>query len=238
MAIQTKQKPTKEAKALPSIWKRYKVVLQFTGRLCGGVPMDANMLIPWLKSRMASEPRFRQLLEEMDRVPSIEEIAEGVAETLPDLEEQAEAQGRAMTLGFQQDERGLFVRGGNFRAHLKDCARVLAGILKAANALSSGQFVNKVYVEDDRLYLGRSEPDGMYDQPIHAWTPQGQINALKRVLYVEQPRLEFTLRVLNDDSVGEDILRAVFEYGCTHGFGGERKLGNGRYAVARLELLG
>lgn len=62
-------------------------------------------------------------------------------------------------------------------------------------------------------------------------TRQGPRSALKRNDYVREPKLAFTLRVLDDKVITEDLLRDVLEYGGTHGIGAERGLGYGRYAL-------
>jgi len=104
-----------------------------------------------------------------------------------------------------------------------------------------------------------TEPDGTYDKPVHPMTPRGPISALKTFEYIEPPsQVSFVLRVLNTQvrrkttlpdgkpgpdqivtfpNVAEDDLYYLFEYGGTHGYGGERGDGEGRYefTIERLE---
>ena len=107
-----------------------------------------------------------------------------------------------------------------------------------------------------------TEPDGTYDKPVHPMTRQGPISALKTFEYIEPPsQVSFNLRVLNTQvrrktklpdgmpgpeeiitlpNVAEDDLRYLFEYGGTHGYGGERGDGEGRYEfiLERIESSG
>jgi hypothetical protein len=76
-------------------------------------------------------------------------------------------------------------------------------------------------------------PSGQYDKPIHVKTMQGERSALKTFEYVEGAVMKFPLEVLTQPSgrqvISQEDLATIMEYGGTHGYGGERSDGEGRY---------
>ena len=216
---------TKEKKKL---WTEYELIMEFEERLCGSFPQNPDLVEKMLRTRnkKTDEETLNELIEE-----SLQTIGD---------EEEAE-----FTVGFQRVEEDrpnagrFFLRGGTVKAHLKDCANQVkdfAGI-KAFKA----KLANKVYVSEYRLFPMKENsngdppeyyatPDGQYDQPVHAMTQRGPINALKSIQYLQRPVLRCTLKVLTGDKeVTQEAIETVLEYGAIHGYGGERSLGEGRY---------
>jgi len=66
-------------------------------------------------------------------------------------------------------------------------------------------------------------------------TRQGPRSALKANEFIENASIKFSLRVLNDHIISEDILNQLFEFGCVKGSFAERGLGYGKYE-SHLEL--
>lgn len=183
-----------------------------------------------LQNRKASEAALRQM---QDPVP-VDELTEQVAEEVGAVEE-AE-RGWAT---FKRDEEGIYYEARCVRAHLKDCAQQLAGILNIRGL--KAKVANRVYVEPERLRLTKSdgspvkEIDGTETRMIHVITRRGPRNDVKQVDYISPPcRLTFSLKVLDDGLVDRDILEAIFEYGGTHGMGQERSQQWGQYRVVAL----
>lgn len=203
------------------MWKVFDVSLMFEGRLCGSVPLSKELIRPWLESRMPNT--------KPDDARPIDEIEEEVIATIQETEERT-------TLGFQQDENGLYVRAGTIKAHIKDCANQVKDVLKI-KALRS-KVANKVFIEPDPVYILRAngehikDVDGEFERAVHVMTAQGPRNALKRIRYIEQPILRFTVRLLEDKEVTPDVLLDIFKYGAVHGYGGERGMGEGRYSYS------
>lgn len=203
------------------MWLFYEVSMNFEGRLCGSVPLSKELIRPWLESRMPNA-------KPEDARP-IEEIEEEVLASIEEAEERT-------TLGFQQDINGLFVRAGTIKAHIKDCANQIKDVVKV-KALRS-KVANKVFIEPDPIHIQQANgefvqsEDGEFERAVHVMTAQGPRNALKRIRYIEQPTITFTVRLLKDKEVTPDVLRSIFEYGSVHGYGGERGMGEGRYAFS------
>jgi len=82
------------------MWLKAEVTMNFTGRLCGSVPLKKEMVRPWLESRMPNK--------KPQEAKSIEEIEREVLETIEELEEK-------ITLGFQRVDGALVIRGGTLK---------------------------------------------------------------------------------------------------------------------------
>lgn len=205
-----------------SLWECYRVRLDFITSLCGSVPGDPNLVRIWLESR---EPAARP-----PQGRSIDEIQEEVLATMVAEEEPSRS-----LLTFQRIDGHLVVRAATLRAHIKDCARQISvyyvGKISGEKAFST-RVINCVYPDERQYWIpilngGESyftEPSARRDKPVHSW----QGNSLKTIEYVNNAQLNFRLKVLGG-KVSEKDLNTIFTYGGTHGYGGERGDGEGRY---------
>jgi hypothetical protein len=196
------------------------VQLQFTTPFASSTPKNPKDIEAMLEARMPSKPP-----ESAMPVPELAEQIAGEVEATEEVE-----RGYAT---FKRDDNGLYYEARCIRAHIKDCANQLQGIL-GIKALKA-KVANKVYVEPAKIYLGKSEPDGSEVRIIHAMTMKGPRSSLKTIDYVMDAKLNFTLRVLEDGVIDRDILEAIFEYGGTHGIGQERSQDWGKYELVKLE---
>jgi len=96
---------------------------------------------------------------------------------------------------------------------------------------------NRVYVFPEKIYIGKSEPDGNETRIIHAMTMKGPRSSLKTIDYVDDAVLKFQLKVLDDGVVKREMLESIFQYGGIHGMGQERSQDWGKYEVVRLEEM-
>lgn len=231
-----KIEPVKAPKReLGPVWSKYRVSWQFLGKLCGSVPQQPDMIDGWIN---AQAPKVRP-----PNTRSMREIQEEVFATLPVAVEDAEDQEERVTLGFQAVEGRLVMRGGTVRAHYKDCARILSslyvGKIQGEKSFAV-KVVNSVYVEDYWIPILRDDgtpvtvADGAYDKAVHVMTSMGQRNALKRIQFVTEPRMVFTVKVLGR-AIGKRDLETIMEYGAVHGYAGERSDGEGRYTFEITE---
>lgn len=202
------------------MWKVAVVTMDFVGRLCGSVPLKKEIVDGWLKARMPKE--------KPEDGKTMEEIKAEVLDTIEDIQEK-------VTLGFQGNREGFFIRGGTIKAHLKDCANQIKDIFKPEIRAFRSKVANKVYIDEYFVHLKTTEgipikkSDGEFDQPVHVMTAQGPRNALKTIQYLQNPQIKFTLRLLEDKEIKPETVEKIFEYGSIHGYGGERGMGEGRY---------
>ena len=202
------------------MWKRYEVELHFSTPFASSTPKNPKDIEAMLIARAPSKPPE-------DPIP-LPELAEQVKE---EVEATGEVERGYAT--FKRDDNGLYYEARCIRAHIKDCANILQGLLEI-KALKS-KVANRVYVEPAKIYLDKKEPDGSETRIVHAMTMKGPRSLLKTIDYVDSPTLKFRLRVLDDGVVDEDILRAIFEYGGEHGMGQERSQDWGKYELVRLQ---
>jgi len=202
------------------MWTKYEVELKFSTPFASSTPKNPKDISAMLEARMPAKPPE-------DAIP-LPELAEQVAE---EVEATPEVERGYAT--FKRDENGLYYEARCVRAHIKDCANQLQGLL-GIKALKS-KVANRVYVEPARIYLEKTEPDGNETRIIHAMTMKGPRSSLKTIDYVDKPVLKFSLKVLDDDVIDRDILKAIFEYGSEHGMGQERSQDWGKYELVKLE---
>lgn len=209
--------------------------MKFLTRLCGSVPADPDLQKRWLESR---QPKTKPASG-----PSADELLAEVSNTTPTIDE--EPPGFCV---FQRHEGKLVLRQATFRAHIKDCARILSSMyMKKGEEKGERSFsvraLNGVYYPPENYWVpilnteGQTldAPTGQFDKPIHVRTFQGERSALKTMEYVDNAMVRFVLRILTHQGgkpvVTEKELEEVFEYGGTHGYGGERSDGQGRYTA-------
>lgn len=229
------------------MWTEHKLTMTFQTPLCGGAPRFGKIVDDWVRMRAATHARLRNMKENPPgpdgKAPqTLDEVATERQATLDALPEEIEEATQKVWVGFSKDDRGLFVRGGNIRAHLKDCANVVGRILrKESNELAGQvkQFAAKLkdalYVAEDHVYVlngdGKpyTEATAYREATMHVMTAQGPRTCLKRVDYCEPARLQATLQLLDGTEVNLRHVELCLEYGAIHGFGQDRSLQYGRY---------
>ena len=121
-----------------NMWIMGEVIMNFTGKLCGSVPLRKEIVDSWLSARMPKK--------KPDEGKSLEEIKAEVLESIEDIEEK-------VTLGFQKNGEGLFVRSGTIKAHIKDCANQIKDAIKPQIKNFRGKVANKFYIDEYYLHL-------------------------------------------------------------------------------------
>ena len=210
------------------MWLQYRVVLDVEGPFAASLPKDPDAIRSMLEHRMPTR-------NPEDAIP-IDELTEQVAAAVA-TDDQPDEDILPGASTFPSDDKGLYYEGRCVRGHLKDCALQIAGFFdgpkERAGVIKNfrAKFVNRVYCITDKIYVGATEVAGTQERFIQVMTRQGPRSSIKYIDWVESPTLEFTIKLLNDDVITEEHLKAVFEYGGTHGMGGERSQGWGRYTV-------
>ena len=203
------------------MWRKYQVWLQVEGKFAAALPRTEEEIQQMLEHRMPSKAP--------DDATPIDQLAEQVAEEVG-------AEPKFGWATFKRNEQGLYYEGRCIRGHIKDCAQQIASFFPDIKAFKA-KVSNKVYIETDVIPLGKAEPDGCEQRFIQVLSRQGPRSTKKFIDYVESPLISFSLRVLDDEVITEEMLRTIFEYGGTHGLGQERSQGWGRYRVVKLEEL-
>lgn len=230
-------------------WEHWPLKLTFTTALCGGKPKSKDILPAWLESQKATDPAYKKMQEtELPAPRTIEEITEEHKATMGKLDEDADKALEKSSVGFSEDDTGLFIPAYHVRAHLKDCAGVVGETLKNAGAPFTilqfrSKMVARLYVDGDRLYLRNADGDiikertGYRDATMNVLTAQGPRTCLKRVDYVDGAVLECVLLFHRGAGMLMDHIRGCLIYGATHGLGQDRSLQFGRYTFKIGEQL-
>lgn len=234
------------------MWRELDLTMTFTAPLCGGVPRDPEIIDRWVDTRTATEAQHTKLeadaQEKGGKVQTLEEVRQERHDTVDALEEVSEQD--KVWVGFSRDETGLFVRGANLRAHLKDCAGVVGPHAKkgAVPDMSTvlnfrAKAVDAIYIKEDRLHIFTCEPEvpifrndgqiateatGFRDATLSVMTARGPRTCLKRVDFIEPAVIKATI-LLYPGEITRDWIKVLLDYGCVHGFGQDRSLQFGRY---------
>jgi len=219
--------PGFQKKDIAALYNRYRVSIRMRDRLCGGIPQGDDLLAEHIKRKTGYADA---------------QTDEQIAAATLDLVNREVHEG---TNGFLADaDRGLYIWAFQVKAMLKQSASIL-GITKQKRGtkqiLHEGAEVKGIE-DEDRLFVGRTEPDGYATGPVHAMTPSGPITAIKRTAYVERVTLVFEVWVLKtapqeSRHIGEDELRQMLLFSCENGLGAERSQGEGKFDVLEFSRI-
>lgn len=236
-----------------TMFTRYQVRLRTRNRLVGGLPKSAKLIEGWLQ-RNAPAAGLQTHIG-VDDATGAEVTAplsaeQAVAETLAKTRAAEAEQVKAVWTGFAQDGQGLYLEARCVKSMFKEAANVMRALLETSGPTNGrhrdpgkrfknyrSKLAERVFVEGNRVDLGAKEPDGTEDRPIHVMTPQGPRTALKRYDYVEPRELAFTVKVLKDELVDEDVLRLLLEYAGENGLGADRSQGFGTFDLVELSEI-
>lgn len=199
------------------------------GTLVGGVPSDPKVAEGWIKTKMGqtSDSAVQQLVTQtmLDRGITDAEEAVRIANEYKNLN------------GFKRDaERGLYIEGRQLKAALKEAVgvSVAAGKIEGrgwgkTNKGILGFIAEHVFVLEDRLYLGVTEPSGVHQRFVHTYKGTG----IQYEEFVENACVEFT--IVSDYDFKEQDWASIWLTGEKQGIGATRSMGYGTYEVTRWE---
>lgn len=197
--------------------------------IAGGVPRDPLVLQGHLR-RKTGEPDdlIRQEIANtmVERGIAIEEA----------IEEIASEKGH---IGFREDpEHGLWIRGAQLKACLVESASIAAmadrikhvGWGKSQKAGIIKWLKEHVFVVEDRLYLGTTEPSTTEQSFIAKLTAKGPVSAIQYTDVVYDCDIGFT--IVSDYEFDEKDWAAIWLTAEKNGLGAARKMGYGTFVVS------
>lgn len=214
---------------------KYNVTLKI-GRILGGTPTDPKVIEGWIKTKLGQT--------------SEQSVQEAVAQTMAErgitMDEAAKEVSINKKLnGFKRDpERGLYIEGRQLKACLKESASVamnagkLVPVNDAGNKVKGWGTTNKgllswfpehVFVLDDRIYLGRQEPDGINQKFVVTFRGTG----IQYEEYVDD--VTITATVTTDYDFTDQQLAMIWLTAEQIGLGASRSQGYGRFQVVSWE---
>ena len=232
-----------------------KVTLQFRDRLMGGVPKDPKIIEGWIRTKamVTDDEELRQMA-----LRTLRELGADVNEGMTYEEAVAAAEAMAFekhTNGFKRDEKGLYLEGRQIKAMLKENVNiVMGGERKGATSKGAkGYAAERVFVVEDRVYLDRTEPDGVEVMIGHISGPQGPRATLTNVEYVTKPQITFTIKEMLEHRQSKKDRDAGIERGGAslsdaewrniwlsaeeNGLGAARSQSHGRFEVVKWEVI-
>lgn len=193
-------------------------------RIAGGVPSDPKKVEGWIRSKFSTDrgDEIRELI-----LTSIEE--RGV-----DLEGAVEEVAKLGHLnGFKRDEAGLYIEGRQVKAMIKEAANIRWPKRKwgPSNKGTKSFFAEHVFVVDERVHLGVSEPTEVIQRFVHTWRGAG----IQYEEVVEDAKVSLT--VISDFDFDVKDWAALWLTAEQNGLGAARSQGNGRFTVIGWDRL-
>lgn len=218
-----------------SVFEKYRAEMfpyRFAGQLhvgviAGGTPTDPKVAEGWLRTKLGID-KDDLIREKVAEVMVERGVTADEATKLVDAEKHLN--------GFKRDENGLYIEGRQLKAALKEAASiaVAAGKLNSrgwgrTNKGLLSYLAEHVFVVEDRLYLGVSEPTGVAQRFVHTFRGTG----IQYEEYVEDAKVDFT--VISDHDFSAKEWAAIWLCGEQNGIGASRSQGFGRYEVTRWD---
>jgi hypothetical protein len=181
--------------------------------IAGGTPSDDKVAEGWLKTKLADKDDL---------------IREAVAKTMVERGITAEAATAEVDSlkhlnGFKRDNEGLYIEGRQAKAMLKEAVSVAVASGKLTlrgwgetRKFITSYFPEHVFVMEDRLHLGVTEPTGVMQRFVHTFRGTG----IQYEEFVEDAKLSFT--VVSDHDFSEEEWAMVWLTGEKQGVGASR----------------
>jgi hypothetical protein len=233
---------------VPGVYTRYAVEIQVREWLIGGTPKDPDTIRKWLRARLEMDDRaIIELANEVAQqmtAERVEKAKEGEDPGRPSAEEILEATARQFEggNGFKTIDGQLVYEGRCMKAALKEAANVAypgttwpgkpQGIKKGLMRY----LAERVFVEEQQIPLGVTQPSGTEQRIKHVMTPEGPRSAINVVDYVEKPTLSFTVRVL-DDFLPQQAWARIWENAENIGIGADRARSDGKFDLLRWDRI-
>jgi hypothetical protein len=199
------------------------------GTLVGGVPSNDKVAEGWIRTKMGqdSDSAIQQLVAQtmVDRGITDPEEAIKIANEYQNLN------------GFKRTAEGkLYIEGRQLKAALKEAINVsvAAGKLNGrgwgkTNKGILSYFAEHVFVVEEKLLLGVTEPSGVHQRFVHTFRGTG----IQYEEYVEDAKISFT--VISDHDFSTSDWETIWLTGEHQGLGATRSQGFGTYQVETWE---
>lgn len=214
----------------------YRVRIRFDDRVEGGIPKDESIMESWLKVKGFTPDETDAMIRA--RRAEIKEQSEDTASLNDANDALIEEEITRSWSGFTTRDGVLVIEGRQIKAMFRECATELA-IAKTVYAfkqrLQHGFFIDDAPLSRNEIQL--TEPDGYRTKVVHAWTKKGKIAAFSRHDYIEHGEIEFEIKVVQTQSVTEQLLRRLLVLAEEMGLGANRSQGEGKFTVMSFEQI-
>jgi len=185
------------------MWQVYAVRLHVCDRLAGSLPKEPGNLGEMIRrrweqaSKTHAEMAHDELIAQCRRY--LRELGEPERELTDDeIHEAATRKAEASLNVFRRDEHGLYIPAHSIKSALKESINIVyAGERFGPTSKGGVSFLaERVFIEPDRLYLGRHEADGVDTVHGNVSGQQGPRSIVTTHEYVIQPQLSFIMKVM------------------------------------------
>lgn len=196
--------------------------------IAGGTPTNKDVARAWLKTKLAAN-------DDLIR----EAVAEVMAERGVEVEDALDAVVDNKHLnGFKRDLlQGLYIEGRQLKACIKEGASVAMSVGKlprkwgATNKGVVNFVAEHIFVVQDHLYLGVTEPTGVMQRFVHTFRGTG----IQYEEYVDDAKVSFTVE--SDYEFSDEEWAALWLTCERQGLGASRSQGFGRFTVTGWDRL-
>jgi hypothetical protein len=226
--------------AARELFQFYKARIEFRNKLLGGIPKDPQLVEAWLRGKVgiSDEDELRHAW-----LRTLLELGMEVSEQMTfeaAIDASKRLAGSKVTTGFKVDaERGLYIESRQVKAGLRENINILYGGTRIGPTRKAPRsFVaERVFIAPERLYLDRTEPDGVELIIGHLAGPQGPRSVLSYHQYVDKSAaIDFTVMVA-EDSIPHEWWPRVWTLFEQNGLGATRSQGYGTFDLVRWDRL-
>lgn len=230
------------------LFARYRCEIAFLDKVLGGTPKDPHVMDVWLRTKASAttdQEEIRQRL--LDTLIDMGYEASADASYADLVAASKELAGEQGTSGFKFDNRGLFLESRQIKALLRETVNIVYGDRpvelrknkttgKAVTKGAKAAFVERVFCDTPRIYLGRQEADGLEFRVGHIVDRQGPRATLGYYEYVERAEITFEISVLRDYLTPDDWAD-IWRHAEKNGLGAVRSQDFGRFVVTGWERI-
>jgi hypothetical protein len=185
------------------MWQTYAVRLHVCDRLAGSLPKEPGNIGEMIRRRWEqankrpSDMVRSEFIDECRRY--LRELGEAERElTDEEILEAATRKAEASLNVFRRDKHGLYIPAHSIKSALKESINIVyAGERFGPTSKGGVSFLaERVFIEPDRLYLGRHEADGIDTVHGNVSGMQGPRSIVTTHEYVIQPQISFIMKVM------------------------------------------
>lgn len=230
------------------VYTSYQVAVQVRDVLVGGVPSDPGVIRKWLESRLeVGDEKLREIARQTIMERGLPDEPMSIGQQM-DLIMESEA--APSVSGFKRMPGGeLAYEGRCLKGAIKEWANSAypgttydgkkqasdKGFAAPRKGLLS-TIAERVFVDPRLIGLHVSEPSRIEERIKHVKTPQGPVSAISRVEVVDEPLVEFTVRV-RDDFLPPEAWSRIWQTGEEIGIGADRARSDGRFDLVKWEKI-
>jgi len=228
------------------MYVRYAVGIHFVDKVMGGIPQKPDLIAGWVRTKMGLGPDsdaelaaiVRQTLLDL----GVETPENATLDEIVKASEKVGAERHGNT--FKRDANGLYIETRQVKSGLKESVNILFASERWGKTKKSPKnaMAEWVFIDGQKCYLDRTEPDGTWTQHGVVSGPSGSRSTLTQYDYCEQPQLRFVIKSLIDPADGKERItgeqwRKILTQLQSLGLGALRSQSHGQFKVVAFDRV-